>query len=66
MNNAIPSKAGIINNNVNLATTKLSSFLNKLLHILRIQNIAHNGQSAAGPGSIDGVSDRIGLVCKRD
>jgi hypothetical protein len=57
MNNPIPSKSRIIDNNVNLPTTKLSSFLHKLFDVLSIQHIADNRQRAPRSNGIDPVSD---------
>lgn len=57
MNDPIPSKSRIIDNNVNLPPAKLSCFLHKLIHVLSIQHIADNRQRAPRPNGINTVSD---------
>lgn len=63
MNNPIPGKPGIINDDMDLAIPELSRLLHQVRDVVRIRDIADDGQSAAGLGGVDGVCDGVGFFC---
>lgn len=62
MDHAVPSEPGVVDNDVDLATTKFGCALHKLSDVVAVQNIAGHSQCAARLDGIDGVSDRVGLL----
>lgn len=63
MNDPIPSKPGIIHDNMNLAIPKLRRLLHQLGDIIAIRDIADDGERAPRFGGINGVRDGVGLFC---
>lgn len=47
MNDTIPSVAGVVHNDIDLAIAKLRRLLNKLVDVLIIEHITWNSQSLA-------------------
>lgn len=63
MNNSIPGKPRIINNNMNLPLPKLRRLLHQLGDILAIRDIADDGKSTTRLDGVDRVRDGIGFFC---
>lgn len=62
MNNTIPCKAGIIDNNVDLAIAEISCLLHQIGDIVAVKDVADNSEGAAGFRRVDGVCDGVGLL----
>jgi hypothetical protein len=61
VNNTIPGKPSVIDNDMNLAIAKLSSLLHQLGDVVAVSDIADDGESPAGLRGVDGVRDAVGL-----
>lgn len=63
MNNTIPCEPGIVHDNVDFAIAELGGFLYQLGDVVAIEDIAADGEGAAGLCGVDRVSDGVGLFC---
>jgi len=43
VNNTIPGKPGIINDDMDLATAELGSALHEFIYVVRVEDVAHDG-----------------------
>jgi hypothetical protein len=57
VNNSIPCKSSIINNNVNLPAAEFSGFFHQGVDVSCIHDIARNGDCAVGRDVIDAFGD---------
>lgn len=63
MDYRVPCKASIVDNDMNLAISKICCFLNQLLNICLIEHISRNC-NCAKTLLIDGLSNLFSLLCK--
>lgn len=63
MNNTIPCKPGIVDDDMNLAISELSRFLHQFGDIISIEDIADDSEGTAGLRRVDGISDGIRFCC---
>lgn len=61
VDDAVPGKPGIIDDDVNLAVAEIRSALDKLGDVCWAQDVADDGEGAAGFGGVDCVGDGVGF-----
>jgi hypothetical protein len=61
VNDTIPGKPGIVNNDMNLAVAKSRSLVHEVLDILVIEDVADHSNGAVGFGVVDGLDDAVCL-----
>lgn len=59
---AVPGEAGIVDNDVDLAATKVCGFLHEVFDVLIVEDVAGDGGSFAA-GFVDAVGYFLGLFC---
>lgn len=60
MDDPIPRKTRIVDNDMDLAIAKLGGLLDQVLNVVCISDVAHDGDGAAWTSAVDGVDD---VVC---
>lgn len=61
MNNTIPREPGVVHNNMDLAIAEFGSFLDQFGDVVAVEDVADDGESAAGLCGVDRVSDGVGF-----
>lgn len=61
VNDAIPCKSGVVDDDVNLAVAELGGFLDQIVDIVAVEDIADDGKGTAGFRRVNGVGDSVGL-----
>lgn len=61
MNNAVPCKSGIVNDNMDLAVPEFSGLVDESLDVFVVENISDDCNGAAGLGAVDGVDYGAGF-----
>lgn len=61
VNDAIPCKSGVVDDDVNLAVAELGGFLDQIVDIIAVEDIADDGKGTAGFRRVNGVGDSVGL-----
>lgn len=55
MNNPVPCKPGIVDDNMDLAVAELGCLVDESLDVLVVENVSDDCNGAAGLGAVDGV-----------
>jgi hypothetical protein len=63
VNNAIPREPGIVHDNVDLAVAELGGFFYEVGYIVAVEDVADDGEGAAGFCGVDCVGDGVGFRC---
>lgn len=62
VNDAVPGIPGVVDDDIDLAITKLGGALDESVYVVCLENVAGDGDSLATIG-LDALSDGVALVC---
>lgn len=63
MDDAVPRKPSIVDNDMDLPVPKLRGLLHDSFQIRVVLDVADDGEGAAGGGIVDGLHDAVGVGC---
>lgn len=66
MNNPVPCKSGIVNDNMDLAVPELSGLVDERLDVLVVEDVSNDRNGAAGLGAVDGVDYAVCFLYNPD